>query len=85
MKIGDQNSLKCPTMARLIGNFNDQAAIKLRFLASDDLVNWVKMLSLRGRGFKYFKYNLIFENLLPTDTFSGIAERWQFKYQGKFR
>ena len=85
MKIGDQNSLKTPTMIRYIGNNNKKAAIRMRLFASDDLVNWVRINSLRGRGFKYYKYNFIFEDLLPTDTFSGVAERWQFKYQSKFR
>lgn len=85
MKIGDQNALKCLTQCRMIQNMNDNAVIKLRLFASDDLRHWVRINSIRGRGFKYFKYNLIFENLLPTDTFSGIVERWQFKYQGKFR
>lgn len=85
MKIGDQNALKCPTMIRYIGKGNSQAAIRLRLFASDDLENWAKVISVRGRGFKYYKYNIIFENLLPTDSFSGIAERWQFKYLSKLR
>lgn len=85
MKIGDQNSLKTPTMIRYIGNNNQKAAIRMRLFASDDLINWVRINSLRGRGFKYYKYNFIFEDLLPTDTFSGVTERWQFKYQSKFR
>lgn len=85
MKIGDQNSLKTPTMIRYIGNNNRKAVIKLRLFASDDLMNWVRVNSLRGRGFKYYKYNIIFEDLLPTDTFSGVTERWQFRYQSKFR
>ena len=85
MKIGDQNSLKTPTMIRYIGNNNRKAVIKLRLFASDDLINWVRVNSLRGRGFKYYKYNIIFEDLLPTDTFSGVTERWQFRYQSKFR
>ena len=85
MKIGDQNALKCPTMIRYIGKGNSQAAIRLRLFGSDDLENWVKVISVRGRGFKYYKYNIIFENLLPTDSFSGIAERWQFKYLSKLR
>ena len=85
MKIGDQNSLKTPTMIRYIGNNNQKAIIKLRLFASDDLMNWVRVNSLRGRGFKYYKYNIIFEDLLPTDTFSGVTERWQFRYQSKFR
>ena len=85
MKIGDQNSLKTPTMIRYIGNNNKRAVLKLRLFASDDLVNWVRINSLRGRGFKYYKYNFIFEDLLPTDTFSGVTEKWQFKYLSKFR
>lgn len=85
MKIGDQNSLKTPTMIRYIGNNNQKAVLKMRLFASDDLVNWVRINSLRGMGFKYYKYNFIFEDLLPTDTFSGVTERWQFKYQSKFR
>lgn len=85
MKIGDQNSLKTPTMIRYIGNNNQKAAIRIRLFASDDLINWVRINSLRGRGFKFYKYNFIFEDLLPTDTFSGVTERWQFKYQSKFR
>lgn len=85
MKIGDQNSIKTPTMIRYIGNNNQKAVLKMRLFASDDLVNWVRINSLRGRGFKYYKYNFIFEDLLPTDTFSGVTERWQFKYLSKFR
>ena len=85
MKIGDQNSLKTPTMIRYIGNNNQKAVLKMRLFASDDLINWVRINSLRGRGFKYYKYNFIFEDLLPTDTFSGVTERWQFKYLSKFR
>ena len=85
LKIGDQNSLKTPTMIRYIGNNNQKAAIRMRLFASDDLINWVRINSLRGRGFKYYKYNFIFEDLLPTDTFSGVTEKWQFKYQSKFR
>ena len=85
MKIGDQNSLKTPTMIRYIGNNNQKVVLKMRLFASDDLVNWVRINSLRGRGFKYYKYNFIFEDLLPTDTFSGVTERWQSKYQSKFR
>ena len=85
IKVGDQNALKCPTMVRFIGQLNPQAEVRLRLFASDDMVNWAKVISLRGRGFKYFKYNIIFDRLLPTDTFSGIVERWQFKYLSKLR
>lgn len=85
MKLGDSLTLKSPVQIRLIDNMNDKAVKKLRLFASDDLRNWVRLTSLRGRGFKYFKYNLIFENMLPTDTLGGIASTWQYRFMPKFR
>lgn len=85
MKLGDSLALKSPTDIRLIEKLNKIAGIRIRLFASEDLINWSRVNSLRGRGFKYFKYNLIFEDMLPTDTISGIVSRWQYRYQNKLR
>ncbi|MGN1217005.1 MAG: hypothetical protein ACI4TD_03415, partial [Phocaeicola sp.] len=85
MKLGDSLALKNPTEIRLIENLNPQGRYRARLFVSDDMRNWSRNFSLRGRGFKYFKYNLIFENMLPTDTISGIVSRWQYRYPNKLR
>ena len=83
MKIGDSLTLKTPIEIKPIMDM-DARKRKLRLFG---LYNnfWSKILSVRGMGFKAFKYNLIFENLFPNETFSGIMEKWQMKFQGRFR
>lgn len=83
MKIGDSLTLKTPIEIKPIMDM-DARKMKLRLFG---LYNnfWSKILSVRGMGFKAFKYNLIFENLFPNETFSGIMEKWQMKFQGRFR
>lgn len=85
MKLGDSLALKTPTDIRLIENLNQNVGIRIRLFVSDDLMNWTRTNSYRGRGYKYFKYNLIFEKMLATDTISGIVSRWQFRYGNKLR
>lgn len=85
MKLGDSLALKTPIDIRLIENLNKNAGIRIRLFVSDDLRNWTRTNSYRGRGYKYFKYNLIFEKMLATDTISGIVSRWQFRYGNKLR
>lgn len=83
MKIGDSLTLKTPIEIKPIMDM-DARKMKLRLFG---LYNnfWSKILSVRGMGFKAFKYNLIFENLFPNETFSGIMEKWHVKFQGRFR
>lgn len=85
MKLGDSLALKNLTDIRLIENLNPRGRYRERLFVSDDMRNWTRNYSKRGRGFKYFKYNLIFENMLPTDTISGIVSRWQYRYPNKLR
>lgn len=85
MKLGDSLALKNLTDIRLIENLNPRGRYRERIFVSDDMRNWSRNYSKRGRGFKYFKYNLIFENMLPTDTISGIVSRWQYRYPNKLR
>lgn len=85
MKFGNPVGLKNLSELRLIERLNEKAGYRLRVFVSDDLKNWTKTNSLRGRGFKYYKLNLIFENMLPTDSVSAIIGRVQTRYQTKFR
>lgn len=85
MKFDNPVGLKNLSELRLIERLNEKAGYRLRVFVSDDLKNWTRTNSLRGRGFKYYKLNLIFENMLPTDTVSAIIGRVQTRYQIKFR
>lgn len=85
MKFGNPVGLKNLSELRLIERLNEKAGYRLRVFVSDDLKNWTRTNSLRGRGFKYYKLNLIFENMLPTDSVSAIIGRVQTRYQTKFR
>lgn len=59
--------------------------VGLRIFASNNLDNWVELSSLRGRPWKYYKFQFDFEDLAPTDTFAGTVLVTQERRTNKLR
>jgi hypothetical protein len=52
---------------------NADAEIALTILASNDCTSWQQLPSLKGRGFKYFKFRYDLTNLKAADAFCGTV------------
>ena len=85
MKLGDSTALKTLMEHRLIFNTDEASQTIIRVYGSEDMKGWSKVNSFFGRGFKFFKYQIIFKDIKVTDTFSGIVSRWKTKFQRRFR
>ncbi len=84
IKVEDATSLKSLVTHRFLFDIESND-ISIRIYGSDDLKAWSRLRSFSGRGFKYYKYHVIFNNLISTDTFSGLIAEWKMKFQRKFR
>lgn len=84
IKVEDATSLKSLATHRFLFDIESND-ISVRVYGSDDLKVWSRFRSFSGRGFKYYKYHIIFNNLISTDTFSGLIAEWKMKFQRKFR
>lgn len=84
IKVEDATSLKSLATHRFLFDIESND-ISVRVYGSDDLKAWSRFRSFSGRGFKYYKYHIIFNNLISTDTFSGLIAEWKMKFQRKFR
>ena len=84
IKVEDATALKSLATHRFLFDIESND-ISVRVYGSDDLKVWSRFRSFSGRGFKYYKYHIIFNNLISTDTFSGLIAEWKMKFQRKFR
>lgn len=84
IKVEDATALKSLATHRFLFDIESND-ISVRVYGSDDLRVWSRFRSFSGRGFKYYKYHIIFNNLISTDTFSGLIAEWKMKFQRKFR
>ena len=84
IKVEDATALKSLATHRFLFDIESND-ISVRVYGSDDLKAWSRFRSFSGRGFKYYKYHIIFNNLISTDTFSGLIAEWKMKFQRKFR
>lgn len=90
LKVGDAMALKGIVTRKLvmnIDNTNGSASEKVifRMYGSDDMEKWAQLKSFGGRGFKYYKFILLFDNLIATDTFSGVIGGFFYRYEGRLR
>lgn len=60
-------------------------SMKLTVYASNNLKNWVKLTSLRGTPWLYYRFLYEFTNLVPTDRFSGTVLVTQERRINKLR
>lgn len=53
--------------------------------ASNDCKTWTRVKSLRGRGFKYWKFVIQLKKIRAVDTFSGVLINTQERYTNRIR
>lgn len=84
IKVEDATALKSLATHRFLFDI-DSNDISVHVYGSDDLKNWSRFRSFSGRGFKYFKYHILFNSLIASDTFAGVIAEWKLKFQRRFR
>lgn len=60
-------------------------SMTLRIFVSNDLKHWGEIKSLRGMGWKYFKFRIDFKDLKATDSYSGMLCLEQPRRTNKLR
>lgn len=83
-----ENSTALKTLNRVKVIFDQQSTttkIRLAMYGSNDCVAWQRVTSLRGRGFKYWKFNINLSGLKASDSLSGVLIETQERYTGKIR
>jgi hypothetical protein len=73
MKFEQAMALKSLRDLKHIKDMSPEAEIVLTIYASNDCASWQQLPSLRGRGFKYFKFKYEFENMKAADAFCGTV------------
>jgi hypothetical protein len=89
MKLENALALKSIMQVRHITDFSDAAGIALEIYASNNLKTaqntWVKLGSLRGKPWKYYRFRYDFTNLIATDRFAGSILVTQERRTDKLR
>lgn len=73
MKFEQAMALKSLRDLKHIKDVSPEAEIDLTIYASDDCASWQQLPSLKGRGFKYFKFRYDLTNLKAADAFCGTV------------
>lgn len=73
MKFEQAMALKSLRDLKHIKDMNEDAEITLTIFASNDCNTWQQLPSLKGRGFKYFKFRYDLTNLKAADAFCGTV------------
>lgn len=85
MKWENSTALKTLMQIKTICMLGHEGSVKIYLYASADCKNWVGVTSLRGRGFKYWKFKILLTALTAVDTFSGMLIHTQERYTNKMR
>lgn len=73
MKFEQAMALKSLRDLKHIKDVSPEAEIALTIYASNDCASWQQLPSLKGRGFKYFKFRYDLTNLKAADAFCGTV------------
>lgn len=73
MKFEQAMALKSLRDLKHIKDVSPEAEIVLTIYASNDCASWQQLSSLKGRGFKYFKFRYDLTNLKAADAFCGTV------------
>lgn len=73
MKFEQAMALKSLRDLKHIKDVSPEAEIVLTIYASNDCTSWQQLSSLKGRGFKYFKFRYDLTNLKAADAFCGTV------------
>ena len=85
MKLENSTALKTLSRVKLIYELTHSTKAEVKVFASNDCKNWVRVLSLHGRGFKYWKFAIRFREMSAVDTFSGALINTQERYTYRMR
>ena len=85
MKLENALALKSIMEIRNMGHFSTNIGIKLEIYASNNLKDWVKLTSLRGTPWLYYRFLYTFTNLFATDRFAGAVLVTQERRTDKLR
>ena len=83
MKFGDGMVLK--SIMQLRNVYQMHGSVALHISASNDLVHWRELHSLRNTPWKYYKFRFEFSGMKATDRFSGTALVIQERRTNKLR
>jgi hypothetical protein len=84
-KFGNAQALKSLRQILHVKDLNDNATIELHIYVSNDLKHWGEIHSLRGSGYKYFRFGMKFTGLKATDSYSGMLVLSQTRRTDKLR
>lgn len=85
MKWENSSALKTLMRVKMIYGQNESLGAELKIYVSNDCKNWMRTLSLHGRGFKYWRFIMRFRTMRATDTFSGALITTQERYTARLR
>lgn len=81
-----ENAFAFKSLRQLKNVFDsDGGTCTLAIQASNDMKNWTDVESLKGKGWKYFKFKYEFANMKATDRFAGTFLITQERYTEKLR
>jgi hypothetical protein len=81
-----ENAFAFKSLRQLKNVFDsDGGSCTLAIKASNDMKNWTDVESLKGKGWKYFKFKYTFEDMKATDRFAGTFLVTQERYTEKLR
>lgn len=84
MKLEDAFAFK--SLRQLKNVFDSESGTcTLKIEASNDMKTWTEITSLKGKGWKYFKFKYTFANMKATDRFAGTIIVTQQRFDNKLR
>lgn len=73
MKLENSLALKSIRQIKHLYSFSDDAKMSLEIEVSNTIDKWVKINSLRGKGWKFYRFHFTFEKMKAVDSFSGTV------------
>lgn len=85
IKFADAQTLKSLRQVLHVMDLHDGAGVTLHIYVSNELKHWGEIKSLKGCGWKYFRFGLAFSKLNATDSYSGLIAITQNRRTDKLR
>ena len=85
IKFGNAQLLKSLRQVLHVDDIHSGASVTLHVYVSNNLKDWSELKSLRGMGWKYFRFGLSFSGLSATDSYSGLLAITQGRRTDKLR
>lgn len=85
IKFGNAQLLKSLRQVLHVDDIHSGASVTLHVYVSNNLKDWGELKSLRGMGWKYFRFGLSFSGLSATDSYSGLLAITQGRRTDKLR